>query len=207
MQEEIGPIQVTSKSFSRNNDDLQVELLSELRFFDAGSPIVGVVVNYDDVNRSKRDEDSDDDDDNDFEFTFSGVFDHQSDWFRSTEVFPIFDRRLLSEIEAHAIQIGQQQMVPAMRKKSSWTRSMARRWGVSLKDMLIGRGGRSDNGSGKGSFVRLKSWRPKAESRRDKAEEEASMDGNVAAKGGGEKRRSAYLPYAKAIVAFGFYRM
>ncbi|KAL9676739.1 hypothetical protein QQ045_004957 [Rhodiola kirilowii] len=178
----------------------------------ARSPIVGVV-NYDDLNRSKRDDDDDDDvdDDNAFEFTFSGGVDRQSDWFRSTEaILPIFDQRLLSGTKVRAIQIDhqQQKMVPMMMcKKSSWTGSMARRWGVSLREMLIGRGGRSDNGSGKGSFVRLRSWRPKVESRRDKAEEEVVRVRNVTAKGGGEKRKSAYLPYAKAIVAFGFYRM
>ncbi|CAM8927612.1 unnamed protein product [Rhodiola kirilowii] len=89
--------------------------------FDGESPIVGVIVK-DEPERSGEhgDEgaehgDSDDDDD-DFEFTFAGV-DRDSDWFPPGEVFPIFDRRLLSETESLAIQNDQMQTVRSALKQ------------------------------------------------------------------------------------------
>uniref|UniRef100_A0A7N0TPA6 Uncharacterized protein n=1 Tax=Kalanchoe fedtschenkoi TaxID=63787 RepID=A0A7N0TPA6_KALFE len=190
--------------------------------FDGESPIVGLVLG-DEAERSERgggdghdedrldsDGDEDDDDDDDFEFTFAGV-DRESEWCdQPGEIFPIFNRRLLSEAEARAIQAGETRAMetvrsglkklfvaedqdeaaevegaaagnsrPAMCKKSSSTGSTARRWGVSLRELLIRR-----SRSGRGSFVRLGSRRRAA-----------------------EKRRETYLPYKKAIAGLGFFRV
>lgn len=57
--------------------------------------------------------DHEEDDEDDFEFTF----DHESDWFSSNEVFPIFDRKLLTESDAIAIENDQLQTVRSALKK------------------------------------------------------------------------------------------
>uniref|UniRef100_A0A7N1A0R9 Uncharacterized protein n=1 Tax=Kalanchoe fedtschenkoi TaxID=63787 RepID=A0A7N1A0R9_KALFE len=234
--------EVTSDS---PDDDLQIIGSSE-PILGGESPIAGMTEAKKSEPGDEREHEDSDDDDDDFEFTFEGI-DRESDWYdRSGEIFPIFDRRLLSEAEARAVEAGHMEAArsalgnlfvvddrdhdaaaeldgaapesycvwtpgisprasPARCKKSRSTgTTAARRWGVSLRELLIRRS-RSD-GNGRGKFVRFGSRRRTSESGVETAaEKEAVGVKKAVVRGGGEKRRETYLPYKQAIVGFGFF--